>query len=105
MKRIILKAFKSNSIRFEKDVDGLSPHSIGNLVYGQSLFVPPTASAVCHALAEENIETFGKKILIAGRSRHVGLPLALLLQGFQTHPDLPEIGEGTISLAHRHTPE
>ena len=27
----------------------------------------------------------------------------MLLQGFRTHPDLPEIGEATISLAHRHT--
>jgi methylenetetrahydrofolate dehydrogenase(NAD+)/5,10-methenyltetrahydrofolate cyclohydrolase len=58
---------------------------------------------VCHALASENISTFGKQILIAGRSRHVGLPIAILLQGFKIHPDLPEIGEATISLAHRHT--
>ena len=43
------------------------------------------------------------QVLIAGRSRHVGLPLALLLQGYQTNPDLPEIGEATILLAHRHT--
>lgn len=75
------------------------------MVYGRSVFVPPTASAVCHMLAVENIETFGAKILIAGRSRHVGLPIALLLQGFRTHPDLPQIGEATISLAHRHTSE
>lgn len=97
--------FLCNVIPFDKDVDGLSPKSIGNLVYGQSIFVPPTASAVCHTLAVEKINTFGAKILIAGRSRHVGLPIALLLQGFRTHPDLPMIGEATISLAHRHTSE
>jgi len=92
-----------NLVPFEKDIDGLSSGSIGSLVYGQARFIPPTVQAVCHALVSEGIETKGKQVLIAGRSRHVGLPLALLLQGYRTNPDLPEIGEATILLAHRHT--
>jgi len=97
--------FLCNLIPPTKDVDAHNAASIGNLVYGRGIFVPPTASAVAHCIQENGIDTFGKRVLVVGRSRHCGLPITLIMQGFRTHPELPDVGEATVTMAHRHTSE
>lgn len=49
-----------------KDVDGMAP---------ESLFTPPTVSAIDWILAGYNVDLLGKKIVIVGRGRLVGAPL------------------------------
>ena len=95
--------FLCNLIPPTKDVDAHNAASIGNLVYGRGIFVPPTASAVAHCIQENGIDTFGKRVLVVGRSRHCGLPITLIMQGFRTHPELPDVGEATVTMAHRFT--
>ncbi|EZA53043.1 hypothetical protein DMN91_002725 [Ooceraea biroi] len=86
----------------KKDVDGFHLQNLGNLTLDNSSIVPATALAVKELVLRSKIETFGKNAVVVGRSKHVGLPIALLL-----HAD----GKGetgaldmTTTICHRHTP-
>lgn len=63
----------------EKDVDGFSPVSTGNLVAGKPCFAPCTPAGVVEMLKYEGIEISGKHCVIVGRSNIVGKPAALLM--------------------------
>jgi methylenetetrahydrofolate dehydrogenase (NADP+)/methenyltetrahydrofolate cyclohydrolase len=62
-----------------KDVDGLHPENAGLLMLGQPRFAPATPLGVQRMLREENIEMKGAQVVIVGRSKLVGMPLAALL--------------------------
>lgn len=66
-------------IRPEKDVDGLSPTSIGNLAIGSPALLPCTPHGVIQILKRASIEIAGKHAVVIGRSNLVGKPLAQLL--------------------------
>lgn len=63
----------------EKDVDGLSPLSLGRLAFGRPSFVSCTALGVMELLNHYNIPIEGKEAVVIGRSIIVGKPIALLL--------------------------
>lgn len=63
----------------KKDVDGFHLANIGNLTLDNSSITPATALAVKELVLRTKIETFGKNAVVVGRSKHVGLPIALLL--------------------------
>jgi len=62
-----------------KDIDGANPLSAGNLVYGTPAFPPATAAAVMKILDYYRVELTGKPVVVVGRSRIVGKPVAHLL--------------------------
>ncbi|MFH1277791.1 MAG: bifunctional 5,10-methylenetetrahydrofolate dehydrogenase/5,10-methenyltetrahydrofolate cyclohydrolase [Candidatus Eisenbacteria bacterium] len=62
-----------------KDVEGMHPWNLGLLALGRPRFVPCTALAVIELLQAESIPTAGRRVVILGRSRVVGAPLATLL--------------------------
>ncbi len=62
-----------------KDVDGLHPENAGLLVLGEPRFAPATPLGVQRMLLEEGVEMKGARVVIVGRSKLVGIPLALLL--------------------------
>lgn len=63
-----------------KDVDGFHSENLGKLSANcNGGFVPATALAVRELILRSGIETLGRNALIIGRSKHVGLPIALLL--------------------------
>lgn len=62
-----------------KDVDGFHLENLGNLTLDSRSIVPATALAVRELVIRSKIETFGKNAVVVGRSKHVGLPIALLL--------------------------
>ena len=68
-----------DAISPEKDVDGFSPVSTGNLVAGKPCFAPCTPAGVVEMLKYEGIEISGKHCVIIGRSNIVGKPAALLM--------------------------
>ena len=68
-----------NTIKAEKDVDGLTDNSIIKLVKGENTIIPCTALGVIKILEEINIEIQGKHAVIIGRSNLVGKPLYNLL--------------------------
>ncbi|KAK1126005.1 hypothetical protein K0M31_005535 [Melipona bicolor] len=85
-----------------KDVDGFHLQNLGSLASNSNGIIPATALAVKELIIRSNIETFGKNAVVVGRSKHVGLPIALLL-----HADSrDEIGalDMTTTICHRHTP-
>jgi methylenetetrahydrofolate dehydrogenase (NADP+)/methenyltetrahydrofolate cyclohydrolase len=62
-----------------KDVDGLHPENAGLLMLGQPRFAPATPLGVQRMLVEEHVDMNGAKVVIVGRSKLVGMPLAALL--------------------------
>ncbi|HVO74091.1 MAG TPA: bifunctional methylenetetrahydrofolate dehydrogenase/methenyltetrahydrofolate cyclohydrolase FolD [Ignavibacteriaceae bacterium] len=62
-----------------KDVDGLHPVNVGNLVIGKETFVSCTPAGIQELLIRYNIETAGKHVVVVGRSSLVGKPIANLM--------------------------
>ena len=62
-----------------KDVDGLSPESVGRLAVGLPSLLPCTSHGIIRLLKRNAIELAGKEAVVIGRSNLVGKPLAQLL--------------------------
>lgn len=62
-----------------KDVDGLHPVNIGNLVSGRPGLVPCTPAGVIEILLRSKIPIQGARAVVVGRSDLVGKPVAMLL--------------------------
>ncbi len=63
-----------------KDVDGFHPVNLGRLVQGRTDgLLPCTPSGVMEMLRWANVPLEGKRAVVLGRSRIVGMPMALLL--------------------------
>lgn len=64
-----------------KDIDGVNPATFGRLAVKTqpALFAPATPAGVIRLMKSENIVLRGTYTVVIGRSRVVGLPLALLL--------------------------
>ena len=81
-----------------KDVDGFHAQNLGRLVQGDaSGLLPCTPSGVMRMLEWADIELSGKRAIVIGRSRTVGMPLSLLLA--QKGVD------ATVTIAHSRTQE
>ena len=63
----------------EKDVEGVNPANIGNVVYGRRSLVPCTALAAVEMIESTGIELRGARAVIVGASNIVGKPIAVLL--------------------------
>ncbi|XP_014599356.1 PREDICTED: bifunctional methylenetetrahydrofolate dehydrogenase/cyclohydrolase, mitochondrial isoform X1 [Polistes canadensis] len=90
------------AISSKKDVDGFHLENIGNLTLDRKGIIPATALGVKELIVRSNVETFGKHAVVIGRSKHVGLPIALLL-----HADgAGETGglDMTTTICHINTP-
>ena len=83
------------TIPANKDVDGLKEKNLGKLIVGNNILNPCTPLGVMKLLKHYNIETSGKKALVIGRSRLVGMPQVLMLgsKGIDC----------TVTLAHSRT--
>lgn len=68
-----------NLIIPEKDVDGFGIASLGHLASNEETFVSATPYGIIKMLEHENISIEGKNVVIIGRSKIVGRPLALAL--------------------------
>jgi methylenetetrahydrofolate dehydrogenase (NADP+) / methenyltetrahydrofolate cyclohydrolase len=77
----------------EKDVDGANPLSAGRLFCNIDSYVPATAAAVMAVLNAYNIPLSGAHVVVVGRSRVVGKPLAHLLLN----------KDSTVTLCHSKT--
>ncbi|XP_077332666.1 bifunctional methylenetetrahydrofolate dehydrogenase/cyclohydrolase 2, mitochondrial isoform X1 [Lithobates pipiens] len=92
-----------NAVAPEKDVDGFHIVNIGRLCLDQSSIIPATAAAVWEIIKRTGIETFGKNVVVAGRSKNVGMPIAMLLHTDGRH-ERPG-GDATVTITHRYTPK
>lgn len=82
-----------NAISPEKDVDGLNILNQGKLMVGEEGLVPATPKGVITLLKANNIEIASKNVVVIGRSKLVGKPLAMLF--------LNE--NATVTIAHSKT--
>ena len=62
-----------------KDVDGLSPESVGRLAVGLPSLLPCTQHGIVRLLKANGVELSGAEAVVVGRSNLVGKPLAQLL--------------------------
>ena len=62
-----------------KDVDGLSPESVGRLALGLPSLLPCTPHGIIRLLKRNGVVLAGKEAVVVGRSNLVGKPLAQLL--------------------------
>lgn len=62
-----------------KDVEGVNPANIGNIVFGRRSLVPCTALAVMEMIESTGIAIKGAKAVCVGASTIVGKPVAVLL--------------------------
>ncbi len=62
-----------------KDVEGMHPRNMGQLVYGKPSVAPCTAEAAFELLLSTGVELKGKEVVVVGHSDIVGKPLTLLL--------------------------
>ncbi len=63
----------------KKDVDGLTPISAGMLAHGSPGLVPCTPRGVMELLSHEGVGLEGAEVVVVGRSKLVGVPVARLL--------------------------
>lgn len=82
-----------NYIARNKDVDGLTDINVGKLSNGKNCLTPCTPQGIIELLRYENIELKGKNVVIVGRSRLVGRPLANLFLN----------SDATVTICHSKT--
>lgn len=83
----------ADTVMAEKDIDGISPRSAGNLFLGLPSFLPATAAAVMEILERTRTLLDGKRVVVISRSNVVGKPLAMML--LQKH--------ATVTVCHSRT--
>ncbi|MFH2137243.1 MAG: bifunctional 5,10-methylenetetrahydrofolate dehydrogenase/5,10-methenyltetrahydrofolate cyclohydrolase [Candidatus Omnitrophota bacterium] len=72
-------------IRSNKDVEGVHPKNLGNVLLGKWDIAPCTACAVMELLAAAKVDLYGKETVVIGHSQIVGRPLSvMLMQHFAT---------------------
>jgi methylenetetrahydrofolate dehydrogenase (NADP+) / methenyltetrahydrofolate cyclohydrolase len=70
-------------INIDKDVEGVNPANIGNVVYGRRSLVPCTALAVMEMIESTGVKLPGALCVCVGASNIVGKPVAVLLMRAQ----------------------
>ena len=76
-----------------KDVEGMHPASIGNIVYNDLKLGPCTAVAAVEILKRLPLSIEGLDVTLIGHSEIVGKPIAFLLMGLGA----------TVTVCHQHT--
>src|SRR5947209_8419077 len=69
----------ATTIASSKDIDGIGPHSAGNLFLGLPSFLPSTAAAVMELLERTHTPLEGRRVVVISRSNVVGEPLGMML--------------------------
>ena len=86
----------ASSILPHKDVDGFHPVNLGRLVQGETGgLLPCTPSGVMRILQASSAKIEGSKAVVLGRSRIVGMPMALMLA--------QKGGDATVTITHSKT--
>ncbi len=81
----------------DKDVDGFHPVNLGRMLLGHETFLPCTPHGIIRLLERTDTPVEGAEIVVIGRSRIVGMPVANLL--FRK----TEGGNATVTVCHTRT--
>lgn len=91
-----------NSISCDKDVDGFNERNVGRLCLDMNTLIPCTPLGVQELIKRCQIETFGKNAVVVGRSKNVGMPIAMLLHADGRNDTCAM--DATVTMCHRFTP-
>lgn len=95
------------AIDFRKDVDGLTPMSMGRAIQGLPAFRSATPSGILELLQAYAIPTEGKHVVVIGRSNIVGKPMAMMLmqRPYLSLPNMSAsaLGDATVTVCHSKT--
>jgi methylenetetrahydrofolate dehydrogenase (NADP+)/methenyltetrahydrofolate cyclohydrolase len=83
------------TIAQKKDVEGITPASLGLIVYDRPKLIPCTALSAVRLVESAGINIYGKNLTVVGRSAIVGKPVALLMLQRKFSP--------TVTICHRGT--
>ncbi|KAG5281270.1 hypothetical protein AALO_G00069280 [Alosa alosa] len=92
-----------NAVCPDKDVDGFHVVNVGRMCLDQTTMLPATPWGVWEIIKRTGIPTLGKNVVVAGRSKNVGMPIAMLLHTDGSH-ERPG-GDATVTISHRYTPK
>ncbi|KAB0362656.1 hypothetical protein FD754_006812 [Muntiacus muntjak] len=92
-----------NAVSPDKDVDGFHVINVGRMCLDQCSMLPATPWGVWEIIKRTGIPTLGKNVVVAGRSKNVGMPIAMLLHTDGAH-ERPG-GDATVTISHRYTPK
>ncbi|KFV03026.1 hypothetical protein N340_06533, partial [Tauraco erythrolophus] len=92
-----------NAVSPDKDVDGFHVINVGRMCLDQYSMLPATPWGVWEIIKRTGIPTLGKNVVVAGRSKNVGMPIAMLLHTDGRH-ERPG-GDATVTISHRYTPK
>ncbi len=81
----------------EKDVDGLTPVSVGLMVRGEPIFLPCTPLGIVELLVRSGIAIEGSEVVVVGRGALVGKPLSIMLALKAPHAN------ATVTICHTGT--
>lgn len=79
-------------IAHHKDVEGMNPTNMGELVYGNTRLAPCTAMAAVELVKSVGVDIKGKETTIVGRSAIVGKPVSLLMLDLSATPTICHSG-------------
>jgi methylenetetrahydrofolate dehydrogenase (NADP+)/methenyltetrahydrofolate cyclohydrolase len=82
-----------STIHPDKDVDGIHPISLGNLLMNEKGLRPATPTGIMELLKSRDIAVEGQNVVIIGRSLIVGKPLAAMMTN----------AHGTVTICHSKT--
>jgi len=85
-----------------KDVDGFSVINVGRFCCDTTAMLPATPAGVVELIRRSEIPTFGKNAVVCGRSKNVGMPIAMLLHSDGNNS--PTSCDMTTTICHRNTP-
>lgn len=92
-----------NAVSPHKDVDGFHVLNVGRMCLDQDSMLPATPWGVWEIIQRTGIPTLGRNVVVAGRSKNVGMPIAMLLHTDGNH-ERPG-GDATVTISHRYTPK
>ncbi|HUS79325.1 MAG TPA: bifunctional 5,10-methylenetetrahydrofolate dehydrogenase/5,10-methenyltetrahydrofolate cyclohydrolase [Patescibacteria group bacterium] len=83
----------------EKDVDGISPSTLGKILLGEECFLPAGVDAIMELFRRYEIDPEGKHWVVAGATNWLGKPLMALLSNMNVRvtfcnkddPKVPEL--------------
>jgi len=91
-----------NAIVPHKDIDGFNIVNIGRFCLDMQCLGPCTPLGVHELIRRTGIPTFGKNAVVCGRSKNVGMPIAMLLHA--DNAGETSAMDATTTICHRYTP-
>jgi len=85
-----------------KDVEGMHPENLGEVLSGKARIAPCTAMAAFELIRSTNIDLRGKEAVVVGHSEIVGKPVSLLLLDKFATVTTCHIGTGERGLLSDH---